>query len=85
MEGVGLVLLCIQILNLGSQSLGAPEEEILTHTKRCYVNFAPQVIPDWIIRIPTAWVGLEEQIPGLRVKGRDPEKESGGRKEVTVE
>jgi hypothetical protein len=40
--GVGLALLCIQMLNTGPRDLFAPNKQILMHTKWYHVSFALQ-------------------------------------------
>ena len=60
--GVGLVLLCIQMLNTASQDLVVPRlVRILAYTRFCCANLVPQVIPDWVIKLPTAWVGQKRE------------------------
>lgn len=51
------------------------DKQTFTHTCFCCIHVAPQVIPDWLIKMPTAWnvqkrVG-KVKVPRLGVSARD--------------
>lgn len=58
------------------------DEQIFRYTS-FVVNIFPQVIHDWLIKMPTAWTGQERRgranVPGLGVSARD-QKERGGKR-----
>ena len=56
---VGL-LLCIVMLNTGPGCLR--DGELLTNAKGRYVALNDQVIPDWSIKMPTAYSWAEERL-----------------------
>jgi hypothetical protein len=43
--GIGLVLLCIQMLNTGSQDLVVPSEQILMYTSDAMKTLLPNLKP----------------------------------------
>jgi hypothetical protein len=53
-------------------------EEILAYTSFCCINLAPCVIPDWLIKMPTAWAGQKSRggakVPERGVSNRDHEE-----------
>lgn len=63
--GVGLVLLCIPMLNSELQDLFVPKEQIFVYTKCCYINLAPQFTVNWLIKLDP--VTEQERKAGLEV------------------
>lgn len=56
------MLLAFKMFDIGPQDLVSPDKEIRIYASLFGINLVPQVVPDWLIKMPTTWAGQEREV-----------------------